>query len=188
MALQSGYNRWEWGRMEAERKRLNEREADEEKLAFQSIDWFDFTVVETIDFAMDELLDGGGASTGSGGNSNPIPVAPTLPPRPPPYNGVPLPQPVPLSVIPIAPPIPTPKPQVLVVSQDMDMDEDMDMDVEDTEEDVEDSDIKVVSNYIPRTAQTMSSSIANKFMVDPISGKQIPAGGCEGNKIIYSSH
>lgn len=55
--LEAAVQRWEWTRAEEERKKRNAMEADAEKLAFQSIDWSDFTVVETIDFPENELLD-----------------------------------------------------------------------------------------------------------------------------------
>ena len=48
--------------MEEERKKNETVHVDEERSAFQSIDWFDFTVVETIDFADDELYEQPGAS------------------------------------------------------------------------------------------------------------------------------
>lgn len=54
-ALESSVHRWEWNRSEEERKKKETVHVDEERSAFQSIDWFDFTVVETIDFAEDEL-------------------------------------------------------------------------------------------------------------------------------------
>jgi splicing factor 3A subunit 1 len=54
-ALESSVHRWEWNRSEEERKKKESVHVDEERSAFQSIDWFDFTVVETIDFAEDEL-------------------------------------------------------------------------------------------------------------------------------------
>ena len=56
-ALESSVHRWEWMRSEEERKKKDAVHVDEERSAFQSIDWFDFTVVETIDFADDELYE-----------------------------------------------------------------------------------------------------------------------------------
>ena len=56
-ALESSVHRWEWTRSEEERKKKDAVHVDEERSAFQSIDWFDFTVVETIDFAEDELFE-----------------------------------------------------------------------------------------------------------------------------------
>lgn len=61
-ALESAVQRWEWTRSEAERKR---RESNDALLgaeggsaagAAQHIDWFDFTVVETIEFPEDECF------------------------------------------------------------------------------------------------------------------------------------
>ena len=56
-ALEMAVHRWEWNRSEEERKKKETVHVDEERSAFQSIDWFDFTVVETIDFAEDELYE-----------------------------------------------------------------------------------------------------------------------------------
>lgn len=61
-ALECSVHRWEWNRSEEERKKNETVHVDEERSAFQSIDWFDFTVVETIDFADDELYEQPGAS------------------------------------------------------------------------------------------------------------------------------
>ncbi len=49
--------RWSWSRAEDERKKRESAQADADRVAFQSIDWFDFVVVETIDFADDEQFD-----------------------------------------------------------------------------------------------------------------------------------
>ena len=56
-ALEMAVQRWEWNRSEEERKKKETVHVDEERSAFQSIDWFDFTVVETIDFAENELYE-----------------------------------------------------------------------------------------------------------------------------------
>ena len=56
-ALESAVHRWEWRRSEEERKKKDAVHVDQERSAFQSIDWFDFTVVETIDFGEDELYE-----------------------------------------------------------------------------------------------------------------------------------
>ena len=56
-AMEGAVRRWQWTRAEAERRRSENSEDSEERLAFQAIDWFDFTVVETIDFPEGELLE-----------------------------------------------------------------------------------------------------------------------------------
>lgn len=63
-AMEGAVRRWQWTRAEAERKRAESSEDSAERLAFQAIDWFDFTVVETIDFPADELLELPGLGAG----------------------------------------------------------------------------------------------------------------------------
>jgi splicing factor 3A subunit 1 len=63
-ALELAVQRWVWNKEEAERKYRESAEADSEKIAFNSIDWHDFVVVETINFPQDELFD--------------LPIMPTL--------------------------------------------------------------------------------------------------------------
>ncbi|KAG5175076.1 Surp module-domain-containing protein [Tribonema minus] len=53
--LERAVHRWEYDRAEQEKRRAQEAEMDADKLAFRSIDWQDFVVVETIDFPEDEL-------------------------------------------------------------------------------------------------------------------------------------
>ena len=65
--LESAVHRWEWERQIEETKREKNMVQDEERSAFQAIDWFDFTVVETIDFPEDELYDMPSLSIGGGG-------------------------------------------------------------------------------------------------------------------------
>lgn len=55
--LERAVHRWEYDRASEERKKAQEAEVDAAKLAFRSIDWHDFVVVETIDFPADELTD-----------------------------------------------------------------------------------------------------------------------------------
>lgn len=166
--LQSVMHRWEWNRMEAEKKRRAEKAAENEKMAIQSIDWFDFTVVETIDFADDELLVTSTTDMAkiSINTSATAPKISTVVPS------------VSSQLTGVAPPPPAVK-AALVHDDDEDMD--MDMDVE--EEVEEDEDIKVVTDYVPRTAQTMASSSSStglsNSMIDPISGKIIPASQME---------
>jgi splicing factor 3A subunit 1 len=52
-ALVLAVERWAWTRAEEERK---SREANEERSAVLLVDWFDFVVVETIQFAEDEVF------------------------------------------------------------------------------------------------------------------------------------
>ncbi len=69
-ALEAAVQRWDWGRNEDERKKRENAAVDAERSAFLSVDWFDFTVVETIDFNEDELLDaaqGGDGLVGGAG-------------------------------------------------------------------------------------------------------------------------
>ena len=74
-AMQGAVVRWLWERQEEERRRQqqSEGEVSAERMAFLAIDWFDFTVVETIDFPEDELLEVPGLSAidiGSNGNGS----------------------------------------------------------------------------------------------------------------------
>lgn len=147
-ALKTAVNRWDWNRIEGEKRKNSEQEADEERKAYQSIDWFDFIVVETIDFPEDELLEG------------------TVPKQPLP-SGVQAPAHAPLKTQSVNVPPPPPSRPTTSILPLADQDMDMDMD---------DGDLKVVSNYIPRTAQSTSSTL---MMVDPISGKAIPADKVE---------
>lgn len=62
-AMENSVKRWMWNRAEEERAKKESSAADEERLAFQAIDWFDFTVVETIDFPVDELFELPGLSS-----------------------------------------------------------------------------------------------------------------------------
>jgi splicing factor 3A subunit 1 len=140
--LKHAVNRWDWNRIDNEKKRNNEQAQDEERQAFQSIDWFDFTVVETIDFPEDELLDANSNASKPALSNTTAPAfnhATNMPPPPP------------------------PRPVAVAMDQDMDMD-------------MDDGDLKVVSNYVPRTAQHTSSTL---MMADPISGKSIPADKVE---------
>lgn len=62
-SMENSVKRWMWNRAEEERSKKESSAADEERLAFQAIDWFDFTVVETIDFPVDELFELPGLSS-----------------------------------------------------------------------------------------------------------------------------
>jgi splicing factor 3A subunit 1 len=170
-ALEQAVNRWGWTRAEEERKKRESAEADAERIAFQSIDWFDFVVVETIDFDDNELGDviglgvmdvQGEASREEKSNRHEL-------------SSMPPPQPTPSGAMP-PPPAAT---KYVSAGDEMDVDMDMDMDMEEdqpgeveveVEEEVE---INVVSDYQPRMAQKASSG-APMTMVDPLSGKVVP--------------
>jgi splicing factor 3A subunit 1 len=93
-AMEGAVRRWQWTRAEEERKRAESGEADGERLAFQAIDWYDFAVVETIDFPEDELLELpalSGIDLGSNNGSNSAGSGTAGAPPPPPPNAVPRP-------------------------------------------------------------------------------------------------
>lgn len=190
--LEFALHRWHFTRVQEEKKRRETAQADEERLAFQSIDWQDFVVVETIDFPVDELFDVDVA---------PVPVvppanqlsqlvesrkaelarpAPFLPPPPPAYKPPPTMAPPAMPIRPPSMPPPPPASTAFGSSQppppppaagqaaeaEMEVDEPFDQD------------IKVVANYQPRIASASSSAAGGAgkplVMVDPISGKAIP--------------
>ena len=115
LALRSAVRRWDRNRKEEERKRRENSVADEERVAFLSVDWFDFVVVETILFPADEVLAPPPLMTAT--HREPRPEPP--PRRPPPVE--------------------------------------------------EDSEIRVVSDYVPRVGQKRSAVT----LVDPISGRAL---------------
>ena len=146
-ALEKGVERWVWECEEKARKKMKDKEADAERSALQAIDWHEFSIVETINFDEDELFEPAGML--SGGFSN---VSNADSSR----GG----------------------------DEDMDMDEEMDEDMDEdnlvepnsganvNEED--DDDMKVVADYIPRTAYNSKGKEKQPTtMVDPISGKAI---------------
>lgn len=228
--LESAVHRWDWNKMESEKKKRDELEADAERVAYQLIDWFDFVVVETIDFPEDELADisinqmaiNGQSLSGvnSEGDSyasistsiSTVGISPrrvAMPPPPPPMlasfnQSLSSSSSSSSSVGVISGQYAQAQQQrqtnaggrsshVFQQSDDMDVDMDMEMEIEEREEandfdreDItDDSDLvlNVVSDaaYVPRTAQTMSSSSQSQgpMMVDPISGKAIPASQME---------
>ena len=83
--LEHAVHRWELTRQEEERKRRDASVADAERTAFHSIDWHDFVIVETIEFAQDELLMRAteSMSLGSSGVMSSSTVSPPPPPLPP---------------------------------------------------------------------------------------------------------
>eukprot|EP01041_Mallomonas_annulata_P009053 gene9053-18751_t len=167
-ALEAAVHRWEWARAEEDRKKRAALEADAERSAFQSIDWYDFSIVETITFGDDELLEVPGLrlagtvtddmdmdtdieveqvkvqvdrGVGRGGG-----VQQATPPPPPP------------------PRAPTQQQQQQVSQPSEPMDE--------VEDDDDTDDIRVVSDYKPRTQAPLKSTMT---MIDPISGKAVLA-------------
>jgi splicing factor 3A subunit 1 len=159
--LEKSVGRWVWERAEEERKKREVKEADAERSAFQSIDWYDFSIVETIEFEDDELyepagmLPGGYARTAATDSSHDMdmdmdmeeedmdededaPGSSSLPPPPPP------------------------------VTSSVAVDDDVIGEVEEEEEDM-----KVVTDYTPRTASLSKGEKKATMMVDPISGKSI---------------
>lgn len=156
-ALEKSVQRWQWERAEDERKKREDSEADAERSAYQAIDWYDFSVVETIEFDEDELYEPAGMLPGYSAATNTA----------------------------------TKQNEEEDMDIDMDMDEDMDEDtepppvappppppaaeeehVEELSEDEDDGEIKVVTDYQPRTAQSGKLKQATT-MLDPISGKPI---------------
>lgn len=153
-ALEKSVHRWAWDRAESERKKQEAQQADAERSAIQSIDWYDFVVVETIEFREDELYEPAGMlSTGAGRlgarvveedmdmGDDMVQAPPPPPPMAPPRNN----------------------------------DEDMDM----TDEapatstvDDDDGELNIVSDYKPRVGP---AGLRSTKMVDPISGRAIPA-------------
>ncbi len=151
--LEDAVHRWEWNRVEQEKRRQESMDADQERSAIAAIDWHDFSIVETIEFGDNDLLElvdfqamnpfanpatraaGGGGRPASGAYEEDVDMdmdtddAPPPPPPPLPPSGRPM------------------------------DDEDMD------------SDIKVVTDYKPRLA---SGRTKVATMVDPISGKAVP--------------
>jgi len=164
-AMEGAVRRWQWTRAEAERRRAENSEDSEERLAFQAIDWFDFTVVETIDFPEGELLEldvgasAGGAAmqdtTATGGRAAAVPPpAPVAPARAAPSS-------------------------YFAPTQSGAEEEDNEMAVQEeaaAEEDEEDlSDLKVVQDYQhPSATGAAAGAGGGLMMVDPISGKAVP--------------
>ena len=55
--LEQAVQRWEWNRLEEERRKQEQNDADAERSAQQAIDWYDFQIVETIEFGENDLLE-----------------------------------------------------------------------------------------------------------------------------------
>lgn len=155
--LEEAITRWEWNRQDAEKKRKENTEADADRLAFQAIDWFDFTVVEKIDFAMDELFEiEGMAALGMGNKEEETQK------EEPKKSGVEPPRMV-------APP-PPPAFGIGAISANVSNEQVTHQLTE------EDSELNIVSNYQPRLAGTASVTRKNEggmMTLDPISGKLV---------------
>lgn len=201
-ALQLALQRWQYNRVQEERKKKENAAADEERLAFQSIDWQDFTVVETIDFPEDELFDvdiapapplsalslpGSAAAAGNGSgnadfNRHVSQFADTKrselsgfkPNALPPPPPLFKPPPVAPAALPSAALMPPPPPGVVLPSPSSS--NSSSSGAMEVDEDLLDQDIKVVANYQPRIGGAAGKPLV---MVDPISGKAIPVSQME---------
>ena len=189
-ALSQALQRWQYNRAQEDRKRKESVEADEERLAFQSIDWQDFTVVETVDFPENELFEvdiasinvnkdpADGADVSKYADAKRAEISRS--------KSTFMPPPVPLPPVFKAPPaaptmppafsMPPPPPGVILAQRP----EPVSSDAMDVDEDF-DQDIKVVTNYQPRIGGSAAGGAGNKplVMVDPISGKTIPVDQME---------
>jgi splicing factor 3A subunit 1 len=170
-ALENAVHRWDWNRSEEERKKKETVQADEERTAFQSIDWFDFTVVETIDFADDELYELPTMAARSGG-AGLMPIEEDADmdmdmdmDMEDEDNGT--------SQHMVMPPPPmgssssAQSSSIRATKANIEVEEEYNPDMEMEA----DSDLNIVTDYTPRIA---SSSAGPMTMVDPISGKVIP--------------
>ncbi|CAM9113570.1 unnamed protein product [Chrysoparadoxa australica] len=55
--LERVVHRWEYETAQEAKRRAAQEEADADRVAFRAVDWHDFVVVDTIDFAADELME-----------------------------------------------------------------------------------------------------------------------------------
>ena len=189
-ALNQALQRWQYNRAQEDRKRKESAEADEERLAFQSIDWQDFTVVETVDFPENELFEvdiasinvskdgaeGGDVSKYADAKRAEISRS-TVNFMPPPVPLPPVFKPAPAApTFPAAFSMPPPPPGVVLAQRP----EPVSSDAMDVDEDLYDQDIKVVTNYQPRIGGSAGWAGSKPLvMVDPISGKTIPVDQME---------
>lgn len=169
--LERVVHRWEHEKSEESRKQQQQQEQEAERVAYQSVDWHDFVVVETITFAEDELMDvgmpdlaegeEGAEEAGGGGGEEDMELEEedqdmkevvAFPPPPPPRPAV--------------PPPPPPRPPAAEMAQREEEEEDMDMDLDEGE-------IKVVSSYVPRVAAG-GGVVAPQMMLDPVTGREVP--------------
>ena len=174
-AMEVSVRRWQWVHELEERKRRENSEQDEDRVAFQAIDWFDFTVVETIDFPEDELLEmpglsamdiGGAADAPSGGQA-------AVPPPPPPARANTATS---NSSINSSSSYYAPLPSAVLSSAEGEAEGMQETEME-QEEDL--SDLRVVTDYQHSFPGSSSSSATGPssntaVMVDPISGKVVP--------------
>lgn len=145
--LESTVHRYEWNREIEQRKKEG---GNGNEFQDKTVDWSDFVVVDTIEFGEDELLAplaDGMHGLGLTTDDMPVDSSKVLPPRPPP--------PAP----PVAPVLPSRGQSKLQQLQKS---------VED-----DDSDIKVVHNYVPRVHTDLLTT-ANLTMIDPLSGREVP--------------
>ncbi|CAM9135276.1 unnamed protein product, partial [Choristocarpus tenellus] len=171
--LQKCVHRWEHQREQSAKKEASLAAEDADRVAFRSIDWHDFVVVETIEFPDDELVE-----PLEGLDIQDVEEVEEEEPQE--------------AEEPVPPPPPEEPLDKSEEDEDEDMDMDMDMDLEDDDEDEggmppppppgpppppqhdDDEDINVVSNYKPDVSMGGSSQIPN-MVVDPISGKAMAA-------------
>ncbi|CAN0134833.1 unnamed protein product [Scytosiphon promiscuus] len=169
--LERCVHRWEFDLEKKAKKEATLAAADADRIAFRSIDWHDFVVVETIEFPDDELVE----------PLEGLDIA---------EDGIALPPP---------PPAPEPEPEVapakpnLLPDAEEDDDEDMDMDMDDSDNDDddagapplppgpppppqhgEDDEIHVVTDYKPGVATGAATALPT-MVIDPITGATVAA-------------
>lgn len=154
-ALELSVQRWVYTKDEAERKYAESSTANADKIAFNSIDWHDFVVVETVDFPVDEVFEYPAAQLLSGSATSAV------------------------SRTHIS------SSHIAGHGYDEDADMDTSSDVPappryepSTNVDMEDdSDMKVVTDYRPRVAPGATKGALT--MADPLSGRMLPASAME---------
>jgi len=142
--------RWKHERASEAARQAKEEAEVAERMAFTSIDWHDFTIVETIDFGKDELLETPAEGTAQEEQ-----------------DGVEADEDVDME-------------DDEDMDMDMEDDDDEDDDDDNDDEDDDDEDmqdaaeegIKVVADYKPQV-KTVTAD-APKLVVDPVSGKAVP--------------
>ena len=149
-SLECAVQRWEWTRAEEDRKRRENDEADADRLA--AVDWSEFAVVETIDFPESELLETVGMLSlnendkSADIDSGDMDIEETS----------------------------KPKSNISSTHRNLhQLRENRNDVIMEEDDDRNESDIKVISDYVPRIA-TSGPSLGNMTMIDPISGKALP--------------
>lgn len=143
--LEGAVRRWQFNQAEAEKKREAELVADADRIAFQSIDWQDFVVVETIDFDADELLEAEKGNEKDSSGNMPAPSCNSVPPPPPSLT-----------------PPPPPPPAVEAPPPPMEMEEVDDLNVvSNYQPRIQSASASAVSKQVPT-------------MLDPVSGRVVP--------------